>query len=366
MLSVSRLSKTFSSEKRTQHAVRAVNIQTHKGEFYTLLGPSGCGKSTTLRCIAGLENPDSGEIKIGADVVFSSDRRICVPSYKRKLGMVFQSYAIWPHMSVFENTAFPLESSGEKLSKQAIKERAMNALSLVRLDEFADQPAPLLSGGQQQRVALARALAHQPEILLLDEPLSNLDAKLREEMRLQIRLLTRRLNVTTIYVTHDQLEALQMSDRIAVMKDGEIVEEGNPKEIYLWPKTSYTAGFIGRVNFFDAEVQELHSDHSVSVKSPLGKLRCVIPPGLNLEKHNKLVVAVRPEGIVILKSRAEADVNVVSGTVETSMFAGDTQECLVRVDEHSIQVKADPLIDVPPNSNIHLHFPPSRCPLISM
>jgi iron(III) transport system ATP-binding protein len=294
-----------------------------------------------------LENPDSGEIKIGSDIVFSSERGICVPSYKRKLGMVFQSYAIWPHMTVFDNTAFPLESSDEKLSKQAIKERVMNALSLVRLDELADQPAPLLSGGQQQRVALARALAHQPE-------------------RLQIRLLTRRLNVTTIYVTHDQLEALQMSDRIAVMKDGEIIEEGNPKEIYLWPKTSYTAGFIGRVNFFDAEVQELHPDNSVSVNSSVGKLRCVIPPGLNLEKHNKLVVAVRPEGIVILKSRADADVNVVSGTVETSMFAGDTQECLVRVDQQLIQVKADPLIDVSPDSNIHLHFPPSRCLLISM
>jgi iron(III) transport system ATP-binding protein len=366
MLTVSQLSKTFSSEKRTHRAVRGVNIATRKGEFYTLLGPSGCGKSTTLRCIAGLENPDSGEIKIGADIVFSSERGICVPSYKRKLGMVFQSYAIWPHMTVFDNTAFPLESSDEKLSKQAIKERVMNALSLVRLDELADQPAPLLSGGQQQRVALARALAHQPEILLLDEPLSNLDAKLREEMRLQIRLLTRRLNVTTIYVTHDQLEALQMSDRIAVMKDGEIIEEGNPKEIYLWPKTSYTAGFIGRVNFFDAEVQELHPDNSVSVNSSVGKLRCVIPPGLNLEKHNKLVVAVRPEGIVILKSRADADVNVVSGTVETSMFAGDTQECLVRVDQQLIQVKADPLIDVSPDSNIHLHFPPSRCLLISM
>jgi ABC-type Fe3+/spermidine/putrescine transport system ATPase subunit len=150
------------------------------------------------------------------------------------------------------------------------------------------------------------------------------------------------------------------------MKDGEIIEEGNPKEIYLWPKTSYTAGFIGRVNFFDAEVQELHPDNSVSVNSSVGKLRCVIPPGLNLEKYNKLVVAVRPEGIVILKSRADADVNVVSGTVETSMFAGDTQECLVRVDQQLIQVKADPLIDVSPDSNIHLHFPPSRCLLISM
>jgi iron(III) transport system ATP-binding protein len=366
MLTVSQLSKTFSSEKRTQHAVRGVNIETHKGEFYTLLGPSGCGKSTTLRCIAGLENPDSGEIKIGADVVFSSERGICVPSYKRKLGMVFQSYAIWPHMTVFDNTAFPLESGDDRLSKRAIKERVMNALSLVHLNEFADQPAPLLSGGQQQRVALARALAHQPEILLLDEPLSNLDAKLREEMRLQIRLLTRRLNVTTVYVTHDQLEALQMSDRIAVMKDGEIIEEGNPKQIYLWPKTSYTAGFVGRVNFFDAQVQQSNADNTVSVESSLGNLLCVVPQGLNLEKDNKVVIAVRPEGIVILKDRPDAKVNVISGTVETSMFAGDTQECLVRVDQHLIQVKADPLVDVSPNSNVYLHFPPSRCLLISM
>lgn len=366
MLTVTELSKTFTTENRTQHAVCSINIQTRKGEFYTLLGPSGCGKSTTLRCIAGLENPDSGEIEIGADVVFSSGRGICVPSYKRKLGMVFQSYAIWPHMTVFENTAFPLMSGDERLSKQAIRERVMNALALVRLDNLADQPAPLLSGGQQQRVALARALAHQPQILLLDEPLSNLDAKLREEMRLQIRLLTRRLNVTTVYVTHDQLEALQMSDRIAVMKDGEIIEEGTPKQIYLWPKTSYTAGFVGRVNFFDAKVRQLHSDDMVSVETSLGDLLCRIPQSLNLKKEDNVIVAVRPEGIVMLKDRADVKINVISGMVETSMFAGDTQECLVRVGQHLIQVKADPFADVCPKSNVYLHLPPTRCVLISI
>jgi iron(III) transport system ATP-binding protein len=365
MLTVTKLDKTYTSEQRTHQAVRGISFDTRKGEFYTLLGPSGCGKSTTLRCIAGLEKPEHGEISIGKEVVFSGFRKIFVPSHKRNLGMVFQSYAIWPHMTVFDNVAFPLVSGERKLSKGQIRERVTNALSLVKLDSLASQPAPLLSGGQQQRVALARALAHQPEVLLLDEPLSNLDAKLREEMRVQIRILTRRLDVTTIYVTHDQLEALQMSDRIAVMHDGRIVEEGTPKQIYLSPRTAYTAGFVGRVNFFEGSVNASQSeDNMARVETPIGALVCDVPEGSRYSGGEKVLVAVRPEGISISMDRPEEGVNVIHGVLEASMFAGDTQDCIVRVDHQEIQVKADPLTDLPANASVYLHLPPARCVII--
>lgn len=365
MLSVANLSKTYTSEHRTHQAVRGVSFQTRKGEFYTLLGPSGCGKSTTLRCIAGLEKPEQGEIRIGEKAVFSAAQRIFVPSHKRNIGMVFQSYAIWPHMSVLDNVAFPLVSGDRKLTRREINDRVMNALSLVKLEELASQPAPLLSGGQQQRVALARALAHEPEVLLLDEPLSNLDAKLREEMRLQIRMLARRLDVTTIYVTHDQLEALQMSDRIAVMHDGRIVEEGTPKQIYLSPRAAYTAGFVGRVNFFEGSVKASESeDATVNVETPIGVLACHVAQGPSHSEGEKVLVAVRPEGISLSMERPAQRLNVIRGVLEASMFAGDTQDCIVRVGRQEIQVKADPLTDLPASASVYLHLPPARCVII--
>jgi iron(III) transport system ATP-binding protein len=256
-------------------------------------------------------------------------------------------------------------SGNQKLAKQNIKDRVMNALSLVKLDGLEFQPAPLLSGGQQQRVALARALAHEPEVLLLDEPLSNLDAKLREEMRVQIRMLTRRLDVTTIYVTHDQLEALQMSDRIAVMHDGGIVEEGKPKQIYLSPRTAYTAGFVGRVNFFEGLVKASHSEDAMaSVETPIGVLACHVAEGSQYSGGEKVLVAVRPEGILLSVERPAQRVNVIRGVLEASMFAGDTQDCIVRVDHREIQVKADPLTDLPANASVFLYLPPPRCVII--
>jgi ABC-type Fe3+/spermidine/putrescine transport system ATPase subunit len=206
---------------------------------FTLLGPSGCGKTTTLRCVAGLENPDHGDIRLAGEVVFSSANGIRVPPSKRKIGMVFQSYAIWPHMTVFQNVAYPLRGRG--LGRSEIRERAMEALRMVSLEDFADRSAPKLSGGQQQRVALARAIAGKPRLFLLDEPLSNLDAKLREEMRGQILDLQRKLGVTTLYVTHDQVEALSMSHRIAVMEQGRIVEVAAPRDVYLHPRSRFAA-----------------------------------------------------------------------------------------------------------------------------
>jgi iron(III) transport system ATP-binding protein len=365
MLSVTGLTKTYTTEEREARAVRDLSFGVRKGEFYTLLGASGCGKSTTLRCIAGLEQPEAGEIKISNQTVFSRDRGIFVPSHKRNLGMVFQSYAIWPHMSVFDNVAFPLVAGGGKLTKNAVREKVMGALALVKLDHLAPHPAPLLSGGQQQRVALARALAHEPEILLLDEPLSNLDAKLREEMRIQIRLLTQRLSVTTVYVTHDQLEALQMSDRIAVMRDGELIEEGDPRQIYLAPKTSYTASFVGRVNLFTGRIKRAAPpDGLIAVETAIGDLACHPPDWGELSPGDEVLVGVRPEGITIGGARPESPLNVLSGVIETSMFAGDTQDCLVQVGKETVQVQADPLLELAPRSRVYLYFPPARCVIV--
>src|SRR5712692_5180563 len=235
MIRIRNLHVHYQTDQGRVHAVRGIDLEVQQGQFYTLLGPSGCGKTTTLRSVAGLETPDEGEIFVGDDLVFSSSQRIAGPPYKRDIGMVFQSYAIWPHLKVFENVAFPLREMKRRLSQQAIEQKVAAALSLVQLDGLADRPAPFLSGGQQQRLALARALVKEPRVLLLDEPLSNLDAKLREETRFELRQLVKRLKITTLYVTHDQLEALTMSDVVTVMDQGGIVQRGTPLEIYGAP-----------------------------------------------------------------------------------------------------------------------------------
>src|SRR3954464_7598401 len=217
MIRVEGLTKTFTANREVVAAVAAIDFEVGAGEMVTLLGPSGCGKTTTLRCIAGLEKPDGGDIEVGGVVVMSTQRRTYVPAHKRDIGMVFQSYAIWPHMTVFENAAFPLRVGQKKYSNDEVKKKVLDALRIVELDGLEGRMATQLSGGQQQRLALARALVREPRVLLLDEPLSNLDAKLREQMRAELRDLQRRLGITTLYVTHDQVEALSMSSTIAVM-----------------------------------------------------------------------------------------------------------------------------------------------------
>ena len=216
-LHVSHLYKQFQTDEEDVHAVEDVTFEVEAGSFFTLLGPSGCGKSTTLRCIAGLERPDSGDITLEGAVLVSNTLGVWVPPHKRPMGMVFQSYAIWPHMNVFDNVAFPLKQGPQKFSGSEVRDRVMRALALVHLDGLEKRPAPQLSGGQQQRLALARALVNEPKALLLDEPLSNLDAKLREQMRIELKQLTSSLGITTLFVTHDQLEALTLSDQVAVM-----------------------------------------------------------------------------------------------------------------------------------------------------
>src|SRR5258705_9185882 len=255
MLSVKLLNTEYTSEGgETVRAAQDVNFNVPEGKLFTLLGPSGCGKTTTLRSIAGLEKPRVGEIAANERIVYSSAKGVFVTPNRRGFGMVFQSYAIWPHMNVFQNTAFPLEVGDRKYSRQEVRDKVMRVLTAVQLDHLAEREATKLSGGQQQRLALGRALVMEPQLLLLDEPLSNLDAKLREKRRFELKRLQRELRITTGYVTHDQSEALALSHSIAVMNEGRIQQIAAPREIYEKPRTQFVADFVGTTNFLDGVV----------------------------------------------------------------------------------------------------------------
>src|SRR5262245_2968590 len=272
MLKIDNLKKSFVVEKGEVRAVQDVSIDIDEGQFFTLLGPSGSGKSTTLRCIAGLEQPEDGEIHIGGECVYSAKRQILVPPEQRPIGMVFQSYAIWPHMDVYHNVAFPLlyGARGKKHSKSDVENSVSEALSMVQMGGFASRPATQLSGGQQQRVALARALVRKPKLLLLDEPLSNLDAKLREEMRVELKEVARNVGITTFFVTHDQTEALALSDGIGVIMNGELIEKGTPYQMYVRPKNKLVAEFLGTANSLKGRVER--SGDKGAVETELGSI----------------------------------------------------------------------------------------------
>ena len=267
MISVSGVRKSFKSGEQTVAALNGIDLQVGKKEFFVLLGPSGSGKTTLMRCIAGLEKPDAGNIILDGKTVFSASPRSNVPPEERQIGMVFQSYAIWPHMTVAENIGLVLTHGPARLSQNDARERIRHALRLVQLDDFEKRPARLLSGGQQQRVALARALAINPKLLLMDEPLSNLDARLREEVRTKIKKLVSELGITVLYVTHDQVEAMVLADRIAVMAHGEILQVGNPYELYRNPKSALVAEFFGSMNWLRGKVLDKYS-----VETEIGRL----------------------------------------------------------------------------------------------
>jgi len=360
MITISNLHVRYQTDEGPVHAVRGISIEVKKGEFYTLLGPSGCGKTTTLRSLAGLERPDEGEITIDGETVFSSSRGIAVPPYKRDIGMVFQSYAIWPHMDVFENVAFPLREMRGRFNKQQIKEKVTAALDLVQLHGLADRPAPFLSGGQQQRLALARALVKEPKVLLLDEPLSNLDAKLREDTRLELRELVKRLGITTVYVTHDQLEALTMADKVAVMEKGLIVQESSPLDIYQHPDNRFVASFIGQSNFLDGKVRDVASANGLGVvETACGALKCVLPNGI--AKGVAVTVAVRPEDVRLFADANPDGNNLVEGEISAVVFLGETQECLVRLGGSTMRFKVHPTTRVVSGQTVKLSLAPEKC-----
>lgn len=274
-------------------AVDALTLEAHEGELLAVVGPSGCGKTTLLRLLAGLEVPDAGAITLGGDPLFSKAQRVSVPPHKRRVGMVFQNYALWPHKNVFENVAYPLHVQG--LSKGEVQQEVAGVLSQVRLEGLEKRHPDQLSGGQQQRVALARALVMRPRLLLLDEPLSNLDAHLREEMRFEIKRIQRETGVTIVHVTHDQAEAMAIADRIAVMKQGRLVQTGPPRELYEHPRTEFVARFIGGTNLLSCRV--IKSDGRQTVILPSGA--AVGAVDLDGVSDGTAMLSVRPEDIVL-------------------------------------------------------------------
>ena len=335
MIKLTSLTKRFDSRGADVKAVNGIDLDIPEGKLVSLLGPSGCGKTTTLRLIAGLARPDSGEITIGDVTVCSPAGGVWVGPHKRPIGIVFQSYAIWPHMSVLSNVMFPLRVGRKKVNRTEARERSLAALELVGLRELADRPAPALSGGQQQRVALARALVREPKVLLLDEPLSNLDAALRDHMRDEIRALQQRLNITTVFVTHDQDEALAISDEVVVMDQGEIVEHGLPQEIYASPRKEFTARFLGVSNAIPGIVQSF-SDGHVEVKTDEGLLRC--QTYTELSAGAQVTAYLRPESFSLSRHRrSDAD---WTGRVEVSIYRGDFWDYRVRVGDKSLKIRA--------------------------
>ena len=353
---IEHLRKNFGAEI----AVRDLDLAVGQGEFVTLLGPSGCGKTTTLRCIAGLERPDGGEIRIGDDVVASPARGIHLGPEDRNIGMVFQSYAIWPHMTVFNNVAYGLRV--RRASAAVIRERTMRALELVGLAEQADRYATKLSGGQRQRVALARAIVYEPRVLLFDEPLSNLDAKLREQMRVELVRLQQEVGITSVYVTHDQSEALVMSDRVVVMDKGVIQQIGDPQTIYARPANSFVANFIGAANLIDGvllgrsgEICELEVQPGVG----LAPLRLRAAGGDGAVTGQRLILSLRPEDVMLHQRRPDGG-NVLEGAVIDTAYLGNFLECSVKVGGNEIDVQLDHYEQLVPGQRVYLTFDPDH------
>ena len=342
-------------------AVDHICLDIKKGEMLTLLGPSGCGKTTTLRCIAGLEKPQAGDIVIDGRPMLSQG---FVEPSKRGIGMVFQNYAVWPHMKVYNNIVYGLKQ--QRLAKADIREKARHVLELVGLGGMEDRYPGQLSGGQQQRVALARALVGNPKVLLLDEPLSNLDAKLREELRFEIKSLVRRMGITSVYVTHDQAEAMVISDRVAVMQKGTIAQIGTPEEIYEKPANRFVADFIGTMNFMACEVQEINGDDgTASVQTQFNlSLSCRTTGRLETQTGHKLYAAIRPEDVEIYSKLPPGKSNLASGTIAHRAYLGNFLYFFVNVDGHMIRAQVSHTLPYEEGQEVFLFLNPEKCMLL--
>ncbi len=354
------VSKYYYAEGKTIKALDDVNLVIPANHIFTLLGPSGCGKTTLLRCIVGLEMPDTGEISIGEDVVWSKAKNISVPPEKRGLGMVFQTYAIWPHMNVFDNVAYPLQV--RNVPRDVIRKMVEKTLHFVQLEGFEKRPATKLSGGQQQRVALARALVAEPKVILFDEPLSNLDAKLREETRKELRAFLGKLQITAVYVTHDRVEALALSDSIAVMRAGQIIEVGAPKKIYFDADHRFVADFIGRANLVKATVRAEEGGFTI-VDSGLGAITC---QHRDVAIGSEATLCIRPEFIRIVRGEAAAAGNLVNGRIETLVFVGEAYEAEIRVGDELLLAKIDPEAQLNEGDAVSFTLDPAHCLLVAI
>ena len=314
-------------------AVNDVSLDILEGQVFTLLGPSGCGKTTTLRMIAGLEAIDDGKLLFRDRVIVDTSRSYSMPPHSRDVGMVFQSYAIWPHMTVEDNVGFPLKVRRAKRAE--IQERVARALELVGLSGLEKRPAPMLSGGQQQRVALARALIYEPDVLLLDEPFSNLDAKLREQMRLEVKLLQRKTGVTIVFVTHDQVEALSLSDHIAVMDLGVVQQIGTPHELYQNPANSFVRDFLGKTVLLTGTVKVSNPSGQVAVEidgAPGSAVFGRSATAEELEVGQAVNVAMRPEDVGLAPNDGAQDPSTgLPGVIETQQFVGERTEYRIRM-----------------------------------
>jgi iron(III) transport system ATP-binding protein len=347
------LAKSFGKVR----AVDDLSFDVTAGSIVSLLGPSGCGKTTTLRLVAGLENADAGEVYVGTRLLTSAARGVHLPPERRRMGMVFQSYAIWPHMTVFENIAFPLRA--QRMATREIRARVMAMLQSLGLEGFHDRPAPLLSGGQQQRVAVARALVANPDVLLLDEPFSNLDARLREEMRLELKEVQARVGVTTLFVTHDQTEAMILSDRVLVMNTGRIAQDGEPQEVYEHPRTRFIMDFLGQVNHVNARVRHGADGAAANVTGGRGGLvysaeSSVVNPDTAWQRGDTIVLTFRPNDVLVGPASLDG---AWHGVIQSTVYLGERVEYIVKIG--TAQIRAFGVVSerMSKGTPVRLHIP---------
>jgi iron(III) transport system ATP-binding protein len=342
-------------------AVNRIQLEVEKGEMLTLLGPSGCGKTTTLRCIAGLERPEEGDIIIDGKPMLS--KGFVQPS-KRGIGMVFQNYAVWPHMKVFNNIVYGLKL--QKLPKKEIHEKTQNVLKLVGLSGLENRYPSQLSGGQQQRVALARALVRNPKVLLLDEPLSNLDAKLREELRFEIKSLVRRMGITAVYVTHDQAEAMVISDRIAVMDSGNVVQLDTAREIYEKPTNKFVADFIGTMNFMPGEIVEAFPDKGTAfVRTAFSeKMPCNLPDATEATSGKKVYASIRPEDVEIFEAVPPDKENLFKGVITHKAYLGNFLYLFISINDTKIRVQVSHYVPQEEGQELFVFLNPEKCNIL--